>query len=51
MSNRRSQFALDFTAAGRQAELRASRLILDVIVVGIIIAIAIITARLADGTA
>jgi len=38
-------------ALGRQAELRISRLILDLIVVGVIIAVAIITARLADWTA
>ncbi|MGE0127263.1 MAG: hypothetical protein AB7U82_04070 [Blastocatellales bacterium] len=49
MSNRRSQFALDLTAAGRQAELRVARLTLNVIVVvSIIIAVAIIPARLAD---
>jgi hypothetical protein len=51
MSNRRFQFALDAAASGRRAGLRVSRLILNVIVVGLIIAIAIITARLADGTA
>jgi hypothetical protein len=51
MSNRRSQFALDLTARGRQVGLRVSRLILNVIVVGLIIAVAIIRAQLADGTA
>jgi len=51
MSNRRFQFALVLTAFGRQAGLRASRLIHNVIVVGIIIAVAIIPARLADWTA
>jgi hypothetical protein len=39
---------LDLAASGREAELRVSRLILNVIVVGIIIAVAIIPARLAD---
>ncbi|HEY8462097.1 MAG TPA: hypothetical protein VIM99_17040 [Blastocatellia bacterium] len=48
MSNRRFQCALDATASGREAELRASRLILNVVVVSIIIAAAIIPARLAD---
>jgi hypothetical protein len=48
MSNRRFQCALDPTVNGREAELRASRLILNVVVVSIIIAIAIIPARLAD---
>jgi hypothetical protein len=48
MSNRRSHCKLNLTAYGRQAELRVSRLILNVIVVGVIIAIAIIPARLAD---
>jgi hypothetical protein len=48
MSNRRSHCALNLTAKGREAELRVSRLILNVIVVGIIIAVAIIPARLAD---
>ena len=48
MSNRRSQRAFDLAATGRQAELRVSRLILDVIVVGVIITVAIIPARLAD---
>jgi hypothetical protein len=48
MSNRRSQCAIDLTAYGRQAELRVSRLILNVIVVGVIIGVAIIPARLAD---
>ena len=42
---------LDLAASGRQAELRVSRLILNVIVVSIIIAVAIIPARLADWTA
>jgi hypothetical protein len=51
MSNRRFQSALDLTASGRQAELRVSRLILNVIVISIIIAVAIIAARLADWTA
>jgi hypothetical protein len=51
MSNRRSHRKLDLTASGRQAELRVSRLILNVIVVSIIIAVAIIPARLADWTA
>jgi hypothetical protein len=51
MSNRRSQFAPELTAPGRQVGLRVSRLILNVIVVGLIIAVAIITAQLADGTA
>ena len=50
MSNRRFQSALDPTASGRKAGLRVNRLILNVIVivVGLIIAIAIITAQLAD---
>ncbi|HEU0177827.1 MAG TPA: hypothetical protein VFV58_26490 [Blastocatellia bacterium] len=48
MSNRRFQSALDLAAYGRQAELRVGRPILNVIVVSIIIAIAIIPARLAD---
>jgi hypothetical protein len=48
MSNRRSHCALNLTASGREAEPRASRLILDVIVAGVIIAVAIIPARLAD---
>jgi len=48
MSNRRSHCALNLTAFGREAEPCASRLILDVIVVGDIIAVAIIPARLAD---
>jgi len=51
MSNLRFQHALDRAAAGRRVELRVSRLILNVIVVGVIIAIAIIPARLADWTA
>ncbi|HKQ90901.1 MAG TPA: hypothetical protein VJZ77_09475 [Blastocatellia bacterium] len=51
MSNRRSHCELDLAAFGREAELRVSRLILNVIVVGIIIAEAIIPARLADWTA
>ncbi|HKQ80266.1 MAG TPA: hypothetical protein VJ810_41620 [Blastocatellia bacterium] len=51
MTNRRFQFALDFTASGRQVGLRVSRHILNVIVVGLIIAIAIITSQLADGSA
>ena len=51
MSNRRSHRELDLAASGRQAELRVSRLILNVIVVGVIIAVAIIPARLADWTA
>ena len=44
---------LDLAAYGRRVELRVSRLILNVIVVGIIIiiAVAIIPARLADWTA
>ena len=42
---------LNLAASGRQAELRVSRLILNVIVVGVIIAVAIIPARLADWTA
>jgi hypothetical protein len=48
MSNRRSHCTLNLAASGREAELRVSRLILNVIVVGIIIALAIIPARLAD---
>jgi hypothetical protein len=48
MSNRRFQSALDLAAYGGQAELRVGRPILNVIVVSIIIAIAIIPARLAD---
>jgi hypothetical protein len=48
MSNRHFQCALDPTVNGREAELRVSRLILNVIVVSIIIAVAIIPARLAD---
>jgi len=48
MSNRRFQRALDQAAYGRQAELCVSRLILNIIVVSIIVAIAIIPARLAD---
>jgi hypothetical protein len=48
MSNRRSHRALDLAASGREAELRVSRIILNVIVVGVIIAVAIIPARLAD---
>jgi hypothetical protein len=59
MSNRRSQFApdypvdKDYTAISRRAELRViqntiSGLPLDVLVVGIILAVAIIPARLAD---
>ena len=51
MSNRRSHSAPDLAASGREAEPRVSRLILNVIVVGVIIAIiavAIIPARLAD---
>jgi hypothetical protein len=48
MSNRRFQCALDLTASGRQAALRVSRLIPNVIVVSIIIAVAITEARLAD---
>jgi hypothetical protein len=48
MSNRHFQRALDPTANGREAELRVSRLILNVVVVSIIIAVAIIPARLAD---
>jgi hypothetical protein len=48
MSNRRFQRALDTTVNGREAELRASRLILNVVVVSIIIAVAIIPAWLAD---
>jgi hypothetical protein len=48
MSNRRFQCALDPAADGREAKLRLSRLILNVIVVSVIIAIAIIPARLAD---
>jgi subtilase family serine protease len=48
MSNRRFQHALDLMAYGRQAELRVSRLILNIIIVSIIIAVAIIPARLAD---
>ena len=51
MSNRRSHRMLDLAASGRQAELRVSRLILNVIVVGVIIALAIIPARLAGWTA
>ncbi len=42
---------LNLAASGRQAELRVSRLILNVIVVDVIIAVAIIPARLADWTA
>jgi hypothetical protein len=48
MSNRRFQRALDPTADGREAEQRVSRLIPNVVVVSIIIAVAIIPARLAD---
>src|SRR5262249_42038619 len=48
MSNRRFQRALDTAADGREAGPRASRLILNVVVVSIIIAVAIIPARLAD---
>ena len=50
MSNRRSHRTLNLAASGREVELRVSRLILNVIVVGIIIiiAVAIIPARLAD---
>jgi hypothetical protein len=48
MSNRRSHCTLNLAASGREAELRVSRLIINVIVVGIIIAVAIIPARLAD---
>jgi len=50
MSNRRSHCTLNLAASGREVELRVSRLILNVIVVGIIIiiAVAIIPARLAD---
>ncbi len=52
MSNRRSHRALDLAASGREAALRVSRLILNVIVVSIIIiAVAIIPARLAGWTA
>ncbi|MCI0525737.1 MAG: hypothetical protein L0Y75_10780 [Acidobacteria bacterium] len=51
MSDRRFQFAPELAATSRQAELRVSRLILNVIVVSVIIAIAIIPARLADWTA
>jgi len=47
MSNRRSHRALDLAASGREAALRVSRLIINIIVVGIIIAVAIIPARLA----
>lgn len=42
---------LNLAAFGRQAELCVSRLILNVIVIGVIIAEAIIPARLADWTA
>jgi hypothetical protein len=48
MSNRRFQYALDLAAHGRRVELRVSRLILNIIVVSIIVAVAIIPARLAD---
>jgi hypothetical protein len=48
MSNRRSHCTPYLAASGREVELRVSRLILNVIVVGIIIAVAIIPARLAD---
>ena len=48
MSNRRSHRTLNLTVSGREAELRVSRLILNVVVVSIIIAVAIIPARLAD---
>ena len=48
MSNRRFQCALDPTVNGREADLRVSRLILNLVVVSIIIAVAIIPARLAD---
>lgn len=50
MSNRHFQCASDSAADGRQAESRASRLILNIVVVSIIIIIAqaIIPARLAD---
>jgi hypothetical protein len=48
MSNRRSHCELNLTAYGRQAELRVSRPILNIIVIGIIVAVAIIPARLAD---
>jgi hypothetical protein len=51
MSNRRSHRTLDLATSGRQVELRVSRPILNVIVVGVIIAVAIIPARLADWTA
>jgi len=51
MSNRRSHRALDLAASGREAALRVSRLIINVIVVSIIIAVAIIPARLAGWTA
>jgi len=51
MSNRRSHRTLNLAASGREAELRVSRLILNVIIVGIIIAVAIIPARLAGWTA
>jgi len=52
MSNRRSHRALDLAASGREAALRVSRLILNVIVdIIIIIAVAIIPARLAGWTA
>jgi hypothetical protein len=52
MSNRRSQLALDHMAAGREAKLRAGRLLLNIIVViSIIVAVAIRPAQLADWTA
>jgi hypothetical protein len=51
MSNRRLQFApdsIDYAAISRQAELRVNRITLNIIVVSIIIAVAIIPAQLAD---
>lgn len=48
MSNRRFQYAHDLAAHGRAVKLRVSRLILDIVVVSVIIAVAIIPARLAD---
>jgi len=56
MSDRRFQFAFDLTASGRRAELRVIQhtingLTLNLIVVSIIIAVAIIPAQLADWTA
>jgi hypothetical protein len=53
MSNRRLQFGIPHAAVSRRAELRATQnagygLTLNIIVVGIILAVAIIPAQLAD---